>query len=70
LPEAHDKFMAFIKVHLWDRDHPVQHELHLNTDHILSFEPLEKHTILKLTNNDEVEIEESIEKLAQLLERS
>ncbi len=55
--------MVFIKLHLYDRDHPVDHELYLNADHILSLEPIEGHSMVKMINNDEVEVEETVEKV-------
>lgn len=55
--------MIFIKLHLFDRNHPVDHEIHLNADHILSLEPLDGHTMVKLVNNDEIEVEETVEKV-------
>lgn len=61
--------MVLLKLHLYDRNHPTQHELYINADHLLSLEPVDSHTLVKFINEEEVEVEETVEQLVAEIAR-
>lgn len=59
--------MSFIKVRIYDQHQPEQHDIYLNTSHIVSLEQVDEgYCLISLSNKETVRVENKAEDILKM----